>query len=93
MNAARLLGDMLHLTAMLGLMWRIWSSRSCAGGAGAGMVGRGRLGHSLPRAAAVEQSRRLTMRPLPAGFSLRMQELKLIVFISRYLDLLFDFTR
>lgn len=36
MNAFRILGDLLHLEAVLGLLGRVWTSKSCAGGAGGG---------------------------------------------------------
>jgi len=55
MNLFRFCGDMLHLSSILLLLWKIHKNKSCI------------------------------------GVSCRMQELYLIVFCCRYLDLLYEF--
>eukprot|EP00928_Gymnodinium_smaydae_P015251 TRINITY_DN15607_c0_g1_i1.p1 TRINITY_DN15607_c0_g1~~TRINITY_DN15607_c0_g1_i1.p1 ORF type:complete len:218 (-),score=38.60 TRINITY_DN15607_c0_g1_i1:37-690(-) len=55
MNIFRLCGDMLHLTSIMLLLWKLHRSKSCV------------------------------------GVSCRMQEMYAIVFICRYLDLLWSF--
>jgi len=55
MNIFRLCGDMLHLTSILLLLFKLHKSKSCV------------------------------------GVSARMQEMYLIVFVSRYMDLLWSF--
>merc|ERR1712151_592576 len=55
MNIFRLSGDMLHLTSIMLLLWKLHKSKSCV------------------------------------GVSCRMQEMYAIVFIFRYLDLLWTF--
>lgn len=55
MNIFRFSGDMLHLTSIMLLLWKLHKSKSCV------------------------------------GVSCRMQEMYAIVFISRYLDLLWSF--
>lgn len=85
MNIFRLAGDMSHLLSILVILLKITATRSCRGAAGAGQGGElivndlGGTGWLNVPAAAL------------AGISLKTQELYLLVFVTRYLDLFTNF--
>lgn len=71
-NSFRILGDFSHLASFFILGWRLMKTKNANGE-------RGRLKIQAPVP--------LGAPPLPTGISLKTQELYLIVFLTRYLDL------
>ena len=88
MNIFRFIADMLHLTAILILLYRIKKSRNCIGKLSLTLTFKHK-NHFKP---IMHKNRFLNARVLIfIGLSCKTQELYLIVFCVRYLDLFMYF--
>ena len=92
MNVFRLAGDMMHLMSILVILLKIRATKSCRGEGGSCAVARECAVAALV-AALVGGTRRhpTPLPPAPAGISLKTQELYLLVFVTRYLDLFYSY--
>ncbi|KAL6189119.1 hypothetical protein ACLB2K_040509 [Fragaria x ananassa] len=83
MNAFRLASDITHLISILVLLLKIYATRSCSGKKKLLTASFYRLAFRFSGADPV--------RFFTAGISLKTQELYVVVFLARYLDLFTDF--
>ncbi len=87
MNLFRFLGDMSHLLSIIVLLMKIRATRSCRGTVDGWRV----LSLSLSLSLSPAASSHLVSYQSTTGISLRTQELYLLVFVTRYLDLFYSY--
>jgi ER lumen protein retaining receptor len=89
MNVFRLAGDMMHLLSIIVLLLKITGIKSCRGTYLDAFVCRADRRLAQPEDGSLSSTTLLLL--LYAGISLKTQELYLLVFITRYLDIFTNF--